>query len=384
MKCIRCNKDSNYKDRTNGTCPNCKGAFVFEPKNGDPITDMLFLNAINGVSGDGRIRWGVEHLYYEINRRWKRSRMPMGCIFILLVATAGLLGAAAINAAAVPNKPLPTTKKDPAATKTVSFALGGAVALMILTVGLVSRIPRPLVRMDLATFNRLWDRWRQVNGTPKGLIERMPEPEMPKDLEADIGDYSFDRAVICDRARTVDLLVANNFHFENNCAILSIEGYPKGPFKVIMAMLKRNPKLQIFVLHDATIPGCRLAQRLITEPEWFGGCGLRVIDLGLRPRHAGPFHGLLLEGPSIRPNDEIGIEQAEAEWLSKYKLELAAARPEQVLKRLFAGLMAHAADDPRAADSSGSVTTCGAFDAGGYGGADGDGGGGEGGADAFG
>ena len=61
-------------------------------------------------------------------------------------------------------------------------------------------------------------------------------------------------------------------------------------------MLKHNPKLQVFVLHDASIPGCRLAQRLITDPEWFGGSGLRMIDLGLRPRHAGPFNGLLLEG----------------------------------------------------------------------------------------
>jgi hypothetical protein len=27
--------------------------------------------------------------------------------------------------------------------------------------------------------------------------------------------------VICDRAQTVDVLLANNFHFENNCAVLS-------------------------------------------------------------------------------------------------------------------------------------------------------------------
>ena len=42
----------------------------------------------------------------------------------------------------------------------------------------------------------------------------------------------------------------------------------------------------------------------------------------------------------------------------------------------------HANDDPRTGDSGGAVMTCGAFDAGGYGGADGMTG--EGGADAFG
>lgn len=366
MKCIRCNTDSNYKDRTDKTCPKCKGKFAFEPRGGDPITDMLFLNAINGVSGEGRVRWGVEHLYYEVNRRWKRVRVPLGCLLFMLFVVTFLFG---IGLSGI-------TKQRP------PFFMFGGLALLVTAAMFISRLSRPFVRMDLVTFNRLWERWREVFGTPKGLIERVPEPEMPKDLESDIGDYSFDRAVICDRARTVDLLVANNFHFENNCAILSVDGYPKGPFKIIMAMLKRNPKLQVFVLHDATFPGCRLAQRLITEPEWFGGCGLRVIDLGLRPRHAGPFHGLLLEGPSVRPNDEPGITSAEGEWLARYRLELAAARPEQILKRLFAGLMAHAADDPRTGDSSGSVTTCGAFDAGGYG--DGDGGAGGEGGDAFG
>ena len=111
-----------------------------------------------------------------------------------------------------------------------------------------------------------------------------------------------------------------------------------------------------------------------------------MIDLGLRPRHAGPFKGLLLEGPGARLEPGEGIFENESEWLQRYKLELAACRPEQVIKRLFAGLQAHANDDPRTADSAGAVMTCGAFDAGGYGG-DGDGNGGSdggGGGDAFG
>jgi hypothetical protein len=161
--------------------------------------------------------------------------------------------------------------------------------------------------------------------------------------------------------------------------VLTIDGYPKGPFAVIKAMLKRNPRLQVFVIHDASIPGCRLAHRLITDPEWFGGAGLRVIDLGLRPRHAGPFRGLLLHGPGVLLDDDPGITPTEAAWLIKNKLELAAVRPEQVLKRLFAGLMAHANDNPQTETSAGAVTECGAFDAGGYGGDASDGG-----ADAFG
>src|SRR5204863_3046139 len=139
--------------------------------------------------------------------------------------------------------------------------------------------------VDAATFERLWERWCSVHGTPAGVIVRKPQPDHPAAAEPDLADYSFDRAVICDRARTVDLLLANNFHFENNCAVLSIDGYPPGPFETVRAMLKRNPGLQVFALHDATETGCRLAHRLATETAWFAGQA-RVVDVGLRPAHA--------------------------------------------------------------------------------------------------
>jgi hypothetical protein len=366
MKCIRCGKDSKYKERTDRLCPGCHKQFAFEPQKQDPVTDMLFLNAINAVSGNGRLRWGVENLYYEVCRRKRGYVAPLACILVAVFVSVFLFTLAAI----LHNKSFPF------------LFVPGAMAGLAALVCVASRLRGPYVQIDRQTFSRLWDRWVEVHGKPDGVIERVPDPPTPANLESDIGDYSFDRAVICDRARTVDLLVANNFHFENNCAILSIDGYPKGPFQVIKGMLKRNPRLLVFVLHDASVPGCRLAHRLITEPEWFGGVGLRVIDLGLRPRHAKPFRGVLLHGDGVRLEPEDGINAEEAEWLVKNKLELAAARPEQILKRLFAGLQAHANDDPRTGDTTGAVMTCGAFDAGGYGG-DGDAGG-DGGADAFG
>ena len=119
--------------------------------------------------------------------------------------------------------------------------------------------------------------WERAHGKPPGLIVR-PSAQAPsrprRVLESDLADYSFDRAVICDRARTVDLLLANNFHFENNCAVLSIDGYPPGPFETVRTMLKRNPKLQVFALHDATVEGCTLAHRLdhAIQPGSRGRC----------------------------------------------------------------------------------------------------------------
>src|SRR4249920_2540958 len=91
MKCIHCGRDCKYKDRPDGAFPGCRHKFVFEPKNGDPVTDMLFQNAIKGVSAEGRLRWGVEHLYYEICRRKRGKVVPFGCAVVLLFLAVFLL-----------------------------------------------------------------------------------------------------------------------------------------------------------------------------------------------------------------------------------------------------------------------------------------------------
>jgi hypothetical protein len=313
VKCIHCGTDARYKDRQDGRCPSCRRAFAFEPKRGDAMTDAGFKAAIDAVSGEGRVRWGVEHLYYEVCRR-RRSRMAKGCLPAVAVGTAAaLIGALSAGGG-----------------WWIAFCVGVVVLLLVV----VHRLsPSKTVVVSQADFDRMWRRWQEVHGTPEGVIVRPKHEARKRPVEPDVGDYSFDRAVICDRARTVDLLLANNFHFENNCAALSVNGYPEGPFETVRAMLKRNPRLQVFALHDATPEGCRLARHLASDPRWFHG-HVAVTDVGLRPQHAGPFVGLLLPAAAaVAPG--AGIEPAEAAWLSGYSLELAAIRPEQVLKRLY-------------------------------------------------
>ena len=337
MRCIRCGHDSKYKERTNQTCPQCKRQFAFEPRQGAKLTDQAFQNAINRVSGDGKLRWGAEHLYYEIARRtrprpWIRTRFQMALASV---------PAAALAFAAFEAGPL----------WLVSYAIvGGGLAVH------QYRRARPVtIGLDRAMFSGMLIAWERVHGKPPGLIERpsAPPPGRPRRvLESDLPDFSFVRAVICDRARTVDLLLSNNFHFENNCAVLSIEGYPPGPFETVRTMLKRNPRLHVFALYDATVDGCRLAQRLATDPDWFAG-QVPVTDVGLRPGHAEPFKGLWLsaEVPTVLPED--GIKASEAEWLGKYALELAAIRPDQVLKRLFRAMNRQPDDDSGGSDGDG-------------------------------
>ncbi len=340
MICIRCGHDSKYKERTGRVCPGCKGRFAFEPREGDKMTDAGFQTCIHYVSAHGQVRWGVEHLYYEVCRRENRRSSPAEPRnFGIFCAVAALIFAVLALA-----------------SRQGIFAFGAALSALFALLGFgmaVARSRRHHVAVPLARFNDMWHRWVRTYGSPEGVIVRPDSDQAPRrPAEADIGDYSFDRAVICDRARTVDLLLANNFHFENNCAILSVDGYPRGPFETVRTMLKRNPRLQVFALHDATFVGCALAHRLANDPAWFHG-QVPVVDVGLRPGHTGPFRGLLL--PGARPEQlPQGVSAEEQAWLTEHTLELAAVRPEQVVKRLYRAINRQVDDDTSTGDGGGS------------------------------
>jgi hypothetical protein len=54
-----------------------------------------------------------------------------------------------------------------------------------------------------------------------------------KSREKDLDDYTVERVIICDHSQIVDFLLANNFHIEQKCAVLSIGGYPPQHFERI-------------------------------------------------------------------------------------------------------------------------------------------------------
>jgi hypothetical protein len=66
-----------------------------------------------------------------------------------------------------------------------------------------------------------------------------------------------------------------------------------------------------------------------------------VIEVALRPAHARRFRGLWQ--PATEIAETAGATRRERRWLAAYSLELAALRPEQVIKRLYATIIAEAA-----------------------------------------
>jgi hypothetical protein len=336
MKCIYCSSDARYKDRqaNRGRCGACGHPFAFEPKT-DPltVTDTRFQRAIQDVSGDGAVFFTERQLYYEFNRRVARRpiwRAPWGWV------AAGSV-AAGIVATGVTGLPW-------------IFAGFAGVAVS----GIISRhagrkTPLP-VRISHDTFREKYlGRWTLVHGAIEKLLPAVEaprrtgaqssEPKAQGSEPPDLTAYSFDRALVTNLGETAAMLVANNFHFENNCAILSADGYPYERAETILAMLRQNPQLTVFAVHDASIPGCHLPRRL-REERWFPDPALRIVDLGLRPAHAQQMRLPVLEGtPEILPAElQPGLTAAEAAWLAAGKrVELAALRPAKLMRSIYQG-----------------------------------------------
>jgi hypothetical protein len=150
----------------------------------------------------------------------------------------------------------------------------------------------------------------------------------------------------------VDTLLANQFHLENNCAILGVEGYPAASFEIVRRMLKNNPRLLVLAVHDASVKGCSLAYTLGNSPEWFPG--KKIVDVGLRPEHARHFEGLLRDAELVpSPHHLKCMTESEYKWLSRWRLEATAIPPEQLIKRLYRAIVEQ--ESGGGGDSGGSI-----------------------------
>ncbi len=185
------------------------------------------------------------------------------------------------------------------------------------------------------------NRWQQTNGT---ILKLLPQPQQQNQLPAinpDVTAYSFDRLIVCDRAEIAQFLIANNFHFENNCAILSINGYPQSIFQTTMEMLRRNPDLKVYALHDCTSKGLGLTHHLRTSPNWFQNSNVAIIDIGIIPRQVlatkkGIFIEKSLQSASqLTPEIRQELSATETKWLEAGNIVNLESFPPQKLIQII-------------------------------------------------
>jgi DNA-directed RNA polymerase subunit RPC12/RpoP len=334
MKCIHCSTDNKYTDRsTTHRCKACGHPFAFEPKT-DPfqMNDPMFARAIKDVSADDTLFFTPRQMWYEVNRRLLK-RPTLGCGSAVLIF---LIGGSVVTQVHY-GAPLLIGVPGVAMAAT-------AVKLKSKTKSKKPRVPK----MAWATFETNYLRkWTETHGAPAKMLTPPPavrptEPMPPWSQHAapDVTAYSFDRALIVQNAEIAALLVANNFHFENNCAILSLDGYPFGAADTIKTMLARNPALKVFALHDATIEGTQMGKTL-RQSDWFPDTSIPLIDLGLRPLHA--IDGDLIIQNGMPRSFPVGVASTslkaeEIQWLEQGNTaELHTVRPHKLMRAIYQG-----------------------------------------------
>jgi DNA-directed RNA polymerase subunit RPC12/RpoP len=354
MKCIYCGRDSTLRLRTEGRCPACRHRFAFEPtRDRYKVTDPQFESAVERVSGGGKVQFTERHLWYEFNRKWMKPGFWRSPYTALVVAVAVGTPALLLARGEIQGTLLAVVLAGVAAG-----GVAGAV-LRLLDMLRAPAPPRP-PRIPLDVFERQYlRRWREVHGVVAlpGLlpVREAALPAMPREVPADVTAFSFDRAVVTDRWETAQMLVANRFHFEHNCAVLSRDGYPDGIADTVKEMLRRNPRLTVFALHDASPGGCLLPLTL-REPEWFPDPAVRIVDLGLRPGTARRARVPALAGPRTQVPPRLAeiLPAEDVAWLAQgHTAELAALRPEQVLRAACQGIVAAGASDGSSSGSDG-------------------------------
>jgi hypothetical protein len=344
VKCINCATDNNLKDRTGnmGRCKSCNHPFAFDPTGMPPafkLTDPFFVKAIADLSANNTLFFTPRQLYYLLDKRL-RSRFSrvhiatnpaasFGCgsfivafiifwvsgffrqspslvapIIVSLYATAMVL---TISQSA---RSTQLNRRNRQRSITTLKILAGILLLVGLPVSIIAKTPIGIIfsiGLGIAAAWLSWDckrqqgtifesflieqnqfdiwlaRWNSINQAPEKILPPPQTSSLPAAPNPEVTAYSFDRVVVCDRSEIAQLLISNNFHFEHNCAILTIDGYPQIIFETTMEMLSRNPALKVYALHDCSPHGIKLMRRLRAE-NWFPDPSIPIIDVGILPR----------------------------------------------------------------------------------------------------
>ena len=404
MKCVQCQTDNILSDRTrnSGRCKRCNHPFVFEPTTVTDkklaFTDPFFKNAIEKISSQNMLFFTHKQFLYFIDQKLK-YRVPPTTWIVLYFFYSGVVGIFALTwaTAIFPSQfavVIPFAlynliwiwrvfydSKSPAQgirgrrnNAKLLQILGGIILVLGISGSLIfDYFSGYIVAITLGLFsywlgisqkNRLheisevfivnaaqsdkWLRdWQTVNGTLEKLLPAARQEALPATIDPEVSAYSFDRAIICDSDEIAQFLIANNVHFENNCAILSISGYPQSIFNTVIEMLRRNADLKVYALHNASPGGVGLVNQLRTNPEWFANQAVTIFDLGISPRQILATRDMFVQQSQTMAQrsrqlpDTVrqGLTGEELAWLDTGNfVELESFMPQRLLRVVNYGL----------------------------------------------
>jgi hypothetical protein len=398
VKCINCKIDNTLKDRTAnmGRCKSCNHEFAFEPTlmpATDRLTDTFFAQLVSDVSAKDTLFFTPNQLYYLLNKRLqsRSANKWTGAIVVadglLLTLLGSVLFRVILKISFNEGIPIVVTlwigwtiwkfsqdsissqfnrriRHDRTmALKTIAIALliialplsigeqilegiigsiGLGVAATLLYVNRHRQQSQIFdnFSIDRSQFNLWLEKWTSINNQPLKILPPPQTLSLPVVLNPEVTAYSFDRVVVCDTPEVAQLLISNNFHFENNCAILTIDGYPQNIFDTTMEMLLRNPDLKVYALHNCSPNGIELPHRLRAEEKWFPNLAIPIINVGILPRQiVDNFNSTILQSAEsaeisqrLALNIRASLNPAEIAWLDKgCYLELESLSPRRII-----------------------------------------------------
>jgi hypothetical protein len=400
MKCINCKETNSFKElnENTGQCKRCEHEFVFDPaelKFRSEITDALFEEVIAEISANSTVYFTPIQLYYLLEKRLRSNidnynsifsyvcwstllasmsiwivnwlSLDLGLIIPIIIILYSTFIIIVIAQAATSRQASRKNRQDSVRifqvlsviipvfgvplsiiTKT-SIGIVGSICLGLLAAGLTF----PLKHQQSKIFDeflidrndfRLWlTRWININGFPKKILKLRKISTDQVTSSPKVIAYKFDRVVVCDSPEIAQLLLKNNFHFQNNCAVVSIDRYPHRDFMTIKEMLDLTPDLKVFAFHDCSPQGLRMIRHLRTEKIWFPDLGIPIISAGIMPRHImnDPDKMVLQSAESIRASQKLApnlrniLDPAELAWLDAgYYLELESFSPQKLIEIL--------------------------------------------------
>lgn len=407
MKCVQCGTDNILRDRTNnsGRCKQCYHPFVFEPTTVTDrtlaFTDQFFKKAIEDISSQNMLFFTPKQFLYFIDRRLRTDISGNRWVWIIpyfffgfLSGIFGIIFVGSIfqdvkliflipcviynlywirtlyNKSESPQSNLRSRRNNavklqilgalilvtniPATILTNSLAGYMTVALLGLSsywLGISQKrrqqITGEVFLVNAAQSDEWLQRWQRVNGALEKLLPAPRQNTLSASIDPEVSAYSFDRAIVCDSDAIAQFLIANNVHFENNCAILSISGYPQSIFNTVIEMLRRNADLKVYALHDASPAGVSLLHQLRTNPDWFALQAVTIFDLGISPRQILETRDMFVQQSEAMVQtarqlpDAVrqGLTPEELAWLDAGNfVELESFAPQRLLRVVNYGL----------------------------------------------
>ncbi|MER0241673.1 hypothetical protein AAHZ94_06475 [Streptomyces sp. HSW2009] len=199
----------------------------------------------------------------------------------------------------------------------------------------IPRSPGPALRLPVFT-RALAARTAPVPGLLDAASLESAGPAAGPAREPDLYDYGLPRLLVCQDLSIARMLVANHVHLEAAGPVLSAaECRPLDPR--LLAGLARAGGATVHVLPDASPAGRALPGELraaVAEVP-----GVRVVSLGLAPRHATALH--LASGrarsPLPRPAPlPRGLRPHEVAWLARGRFtQVAAVPPDRLLRAVL-------------------------------------------------